>query len=227
MSVPRPCSVAGCERPVAGRGLCRAHWSRWRASADESELRAPVGSLTAEEVARALGLSRGSLANRVGVFPPDGRVGGVRGRPWWWPATVQRFQRQGRPAGFLDVLEVAAELGVSVRQVRSRTGFAPDLRQGGRGWWSLGRVAQAKAMAPPPDAVFIRDVAARLGVGVAAARRRVRQVAPADGVMGRRLWWHEATLRVLLEEGGAGARLRAVAREGRGRRSGQRPSSRG
>lgn len=32
--VPKICSFEGCERPHAGRGLCKMHWKRWRTHGD-------------------------------------------------------------------------------------------------------------------------------------------------------------------------------------------------
>jgi hypothetical protein len=124
------CAKVDCGRPAVARGLCSSQHSRWDAGAADSELRPPTEGLSVRVVA-ALGIGVRSLYNRIGGrrFLPDGRTGG---RLWWWPATVERYGAEHRPAGTVSAEKVADLLGCPLRQVYRLAKFPPVGRFGNR-----------------------------------------------------------------------------------------------
>lgn len=67
----RTCSVADCDAPTSGRGLCSKHWQRWRRTGDPEKLvgRGRVAvDLAGRRVGRLVVLGRSDRKSRYGAI---------------------------------------------------------------------------------------------------------------------------------------------------------------
>jgi predicted DNA-binding transcriptional regulator AlpA len=150
----------------------------------------PAGAIATGDVAAALGISLGTLYNKVaqGQVLPDGRTAG---RVWWWPATVQAYMREHRPAATLTARQVAQLLQIPLRAVYRQDDLRPVGRFNNRPRWAITDVLAFRDRLPPADAVRVPQVARLLGVSQGRVRALAASTWPADGKdPSGRWWWH-------------------------------------
>lgn len=104
------CSVSGCCGPVAARGLCGAHYKRWRLY-DDVFARIPIGSplpVTRRKVERPTSSDGADVICRCSTplapGPWDGC--GICGRP-----TIEHLDVTGTRCSFDDLLQARIDAG--------------------------------------------------------------------------------------------------------------------